>query len=45
MDKQFNNINMIRQEEVQDYKKVFKVIEAAFKNVVYSVFSRAIASI
>ncbi|MFK7950033.1 MAG: GNAT family N-acetyltransferase [Saprospiraceae bacterium] len=27
---------MIRQEQVQDYEKVFKVIEAAFKNIAYS---------
>ena len=27
---------IIRQEQTQDYKKVFKVIEAAFKNVEYS---------
>lgn len=27
---------MIRQEQIQDYEKVFEVIEAAFKNVEYS---------
>lgn len=27
---------IIRQEQVQDYEKVFKVVEAAFKNVKYS---------